>query len=98
MTEWHKQMDRNEVEKISVTRWSGCANEWQLVSTGIPVGSPEELKFFRVTVPHESSRKIYFDSPEQYLSYSQATDEPDEVTSARATAIGEAAAKWAQRY
>ena len=86
-----------DVEMLCVTRWSEDAEEWQLFSTGIPVGSREELKFFCVIVPHESGRKMYFDSPESYLQYSHVEDEDELVTTERSRVIEEAALAWRER-
>ena len=86
-----------DVEMINVTRWNESIEAWQLTVTNIPVGSIDEHRFFRVIIPHEGGRKIFFDSPSAYMEYSRVSDHGDCSQEAKELALADAVCAWNNR-
>lgn len=83
-------------EMLYVTRWNHVDDDWHLVSTSMRIGSVQEKQFFRVIIPHEGGRKLFFDSPEAYMAYSQVNAE-DGITTERSIIMEDAAKTWRLR-
>lgn len=65
---------------ICATRFSSETETFELVQTAALVGTAAESEFFRVTIPHEST-KLYFDNREAYMQYRQLSRLPHGVVS-----------------
>ncbi len=65
-------MSYKQREFVQVQRYDFDLEEWQKRYTLTPVGSRDELKFFRVIGVYG---KAYFDSPDEYRKYAGVADE-----------------------